>query len=69
MHVSVATSLAIIIPTGWRSYAAHKKNNAVDFTIIKKWIAPTLIGSAIGATIAGLISGFYLTLNNEISFA
>ena len=62
MHVSVATSLAIIIPTGWRSYVAHKKNNAVDFSIIKKWIMPTLIGSAIGATIAGLISGFYLTL-------
>jgi len=41
---------------------AHKKNNAVDFSIIKKWIAPTLIGSAIGAIIAGLISGFYLTL-------
>ena len=62
MHVSVATSLAIIIPTGWRSYVAHKKNKAVDFSIIKKWIIPTLIGSAIGATIAGLISGFYLTL-------
>ena len=40
MHVSVATSLAIIIPTGWRSYVAHKKNNAVDFSIIKKWIIP-----------------------------
>ena len=62
MHVSVATSLSIIIPTGWRSYLAHKKNNAVDFSIIKKWIGPTLIGSAFGATTAGLISGFYLTL-------
>jgi Predicted permeases len=62
MHVSVATSLAIIIPTGWRSYVTHKKNKAVDFLIIKKWIIPTLIGAAIGAIIAGLISGFYLTL-------
>ena len=62
MHVSVATSLAIIIPTGWRSYATHKRNNAVDFTILKKWLAPTLIGSTTGAIIAGLISGFYLTL-------
>ena len=62
MHVSVATSLAIIIPTGWRSYVTHKKNNAVDFTILKKWLVPTLIGSTIGAIIAGLISGFYLTL-------
>lgn len=62
MHVSVATSLAIIIPTGWRSYITHKKNNAVDIYILKKWLLPTLIGSAIGAIIAGLISGFYLTL-------
>ncbi len=62
MHVSVATSLAIIIPTGWRSYVTHKRNNAVDFTILKKWLVPTLIGSTIGAIIAGLISGFYLTL-------
>ena len=31
-------------------------------TILKKWLAPTLIGSTIGAIIAGLISGFYLTL-------
>ena len=62
MHVSVATSLAIIIPTGWRSYVEHKKNKAVDFLIIKKWIIPTLIGASIGAIIAGLISGFYLTL-------
>ena len=37
MHVSVATSLAIIIPTGWRSYVTHKKNSAVDFSIIKKY--------------------------------
>ncbi|MEC7734742.1 MAG: sulfite exporter TauE/SafE family protein [Pseudomonadota bacterium] len=61
MHVSVATSLAIIIPTGWRSYVAHKKNESVDNFILKKWLIPTLIGSAIGAVIAGLISGFYLT--------
>ena len=62
MHVSVATSLAIIIPTGWRSYVAHKRNNAVDESLLRKWLMPTLIGSALGAIIAGLISGFYLTL-------
>ena len=62
MHVSVATSLAIIIPTGWRSYVTHKRNNAVDESLLRKWLIPTLIGSALGAIIAGLISGFYLTL-------
>ena len=30
MHISVATSLAVIIPTGWRSYQSHKNNNSVE---------------------------------------
>ena len=62
MHVSVATSLGVIIPTGWRSFSSHKKNNSVDEKILKTWLVPTLIGSSIGAIIAGLISGYLLTL-------
>ena len=47
MHVSVATSLGVIIPTGWRSFSSHKKNNSVDEKILKTWLVPTLIGSSI----------------------
>lgn len=61
MHISVATSLAVIIPTGWRSYQSHKKNNGVDAGILKTWLLPTMLGSIIGANIAGMISGFWLT--------
>ena len=61
MHISVATSLAVIIPTGWRSYKSHKENNNIDYYVLKSWLLPTIIGSIIGAIIAGLISGFWLT--------
>ena len=56
MHISVATSLAVIIPTGWRSYQSHKNNNSVDNDVLKAWLFPTMLGSVIGANIAGIIS-------------
>ena len=61
MHISVATSLAVIIPTGWRSYKSHQENDNIDYTVLKSWLLPTIFGSIIGAIIAGLISGFWLT--------
>ena len=61
MHISVATSLAVIIPTGWRSFKSHKEKNGVDFQVLRFWLLPTLVGSVIGANIAGFISGFWLT--------
>jgi uncharacterized membrane protein YfcA len=63
MHISVATSLAVIIPTGWRSFKSHKEKNGVDFQVLRFWLLPTLVGSVIGANIAGFISGFWLTFN------
>ena len=35
MHVSVGTSLAIIIPTGFSSALAHHKRGSVDFSMVK----------------------------------
>ena len=61
MHISVATSLAVIIPTGRRSYKSHQENDNIDYTVLKSWLLPTIFGSIIGAIIAGLISGFWLT--------
>lgn len=42
MHLSVGTSLAIIIPTSLRSVMAHAKRGAVDMSIIRQlgpWVA------------------------------
>ena len=38
MHISVATSLAVIIPTGWRSYKSHQENDNIDYTVLKSWL-------------------------------
>ena len=61
MHISVATSLAVIIPTGWRSYKSHQKNDNIEYSVLKSWLFPTIFGSIVGAIIAGSISGFWLT--------
>ena len=52
-HVAVASSLAIIIPTGFMSARSHYKRGAVDVLILKLW-APFVLG---GCLIGGLIVG------------
>lgn len=52
MHVAVATSLAIIIPTSIASSRAHHKKGAVDFALVRGWGTPIFIGAALGTWIA-----------------
>ncbi len=52
MHVAVATSLAIIIPTSIASSRAHHKKDAVDFQLVRGWGVPVFIGAALGTWIA-----------------
>jgi uncharacterized protein len=56
MHVSVGTSLAIIIPTSMRSFWAHYKKGAVDMALLKAFILPVLVGVLIASGIAASIS-------------
>ena len=56
MHVSIGTSLAIIIPTSMRSFFAHYKKGAVDMALLKAFILPVLIGVFIASAIAASIS-------------
>ena len=60
MHVSIGTSLAIIIPTGLSSAWAHFKNNAVRFDILSVFAPGIVTGSALGVIAAGSLSGTYL---------
>lgn len=62
MHVSIGTSLAIIIPTSIRSYLAHKSHDAVDFDIIRKWIFVIPLGVFTASYIASIASGDILRL-------
>lgn len=52
MHLSVGTSLAVIIPTSLRSFYGHYKKGAVEMDIVKQWAAPVILGVLLGASVA-----------------
>ena len=57
MHVSIATSLGIIIFTSISSIRSHILLRNVDFNIIKKWAPGIIVGSIIGSIAASSING------------
>lgn len=62
MHIAIGTSLATIIPTSISSLRAHNKKGAVDWDLIKRWLAPLLIGVLAGSVLTGVARGQTLTL-------
>lgn len=50
MHISVGSSLAIIVPTSIQSFRAHLKRGAVDMAYLKAIAAP-LIGGVLAASL------------------
>ena len=52
MHLSVGTSLAIIIPTSIISTKTHMEHNAVDFKMVKSFGVFILIGVVVGTFLA-----------------
>lgn len=52
MPLCIGTSLAIIMPTAIRSYAAHHARGGVDMDVLRKWAVPVLLGVAAGSVIA-----------------
>ena len=55
MHVAVATSLAVIVPTGLSSARSHAKRGAVAKDLLMMW-APAMV---IAAFVGGVTAGFY----------
>lgn len=62
MHVAVASSLALIIPTSLRSVLGHHKRGAVDLNFLKAWSVWIILGSALGALLSGLATDKFLRL-------
>lgn len=62
MHLSIGTSIAIIVPTSIRSYTAHRRRGAVDTDLLKSWIVALPLGAILAAVIAALISSVGLRL-------
>ncbi|MDG2107441.1 MAG: sulfite exporter TauE/SafE family protein [Woeseiaceae bacterium] len=62
MHVAVATSLAIIVPTSISSARTHHQLQAVDFEIVKRWAPFVLLGALSGAWIAAQVHSHVLAI-------
>src|ERR1041384_8345451 len=52
MQLCIGTSLAIIVPTTFLSYLAHKKKGAVIPHVVRIWALPAVVGVAIGSVAA-----------------
>lgn len=52
MPLAVGTSLAIIIPTSFRSFRGHYRKGAVDTRILLQWSVPIVLGVVLGSLIA-----------------
>ncbi len=57
MHVSVGTSLAVIVPTSLRSFLAHYKRGAVDLDLLRAWVVAVPLGVMVASIVAASISG------------
>lgn len=57
VHVAVATSLGIIVPTSIRSFLAHKKRGTVDMALWRSWIVPVPAGVVLASLVAAYVSG------------
>ena len=62
MHIAVATSLAIIIPTSLSSARAHHRRGTVDVDIIKNWAPGIFIGAVLGSYLASKLNGTMLVI-------
>jgi uncharacterized membrane protein YfcA len=54
MQLCVGTSLAIILPTAWRSYRAHRARGLVVLEVLRLWTVPVIIGVAVGSLAAAV---------------
>jgi uncharacterized protein len=54
MQLCIGTSLAIILPTAWRSYRAHQARGAVIPEVMRLWTVPLVVGVLVGSAIAGV---------------
>ncbi|SDZ39913.1 Uncharacterized membrane protein YfcA [Jannaschia faecimaris] len=61
MQVCVATSLATIVVTSWRSVRAHHAKGAVELAILKGWGLGIVIGALVGSLVATQLRSQTLT--------
>src|SRR5918999_4897326 len=52
MHMAVGTSLAVMVPTSLKSFAAHRAKGAVEMAIVARLAGPVLLGVVLGVAVA-----------------
>ncbi len=57
MHLSVGTSLAIIVPTSLRSFAGHRAKGGVDVALLKSFLVTVPAGVIMASIVTAFISG------------
>lgn len=62
MHISVATSLATIIPTSISSVRAHHGRGAIDWVLARQWAVFIMLGAVLGGIAARYLRSEALTL-------
>ena len=62
MHLSVGTSLAVIVPTALRSFQSHRLRSAVDIDLLKGWISAVPLGAVLASVIAAAATSEELRL-------
>lgn len=63
MQLCVGTSIAIIVPTAFRSYLTHRAKGYVIPGVIRLWSIPAVIGVACGALIAAFVPAAVFTIS------
>lgn len=61
-HMAVGTSLAIIIPTAFRSFRAHRAKGAGNAEMLRAWTFWVPFGVVVASLIVGYVSGDVLRL-------
>ncbi len=60
MHLSVGTSLAVIVPTSISSFRAHYRNKAPDISLLKSWILMVPLGVVVASVVVAETSSAVL---------
>lgn len=55
MNIAVATSMATIIPTAIVSSRSHAKRGSVDFSIVRVWALPIVVGALVGSQLVAQV--------------
>ncbi len=52
LHISIGTSLLVMVPTTLRSFKAHHTRGSVDLSVLQTLALPIIIGVGVGAVMA-----------------